>query len=120
MNSSRNSTKGKRTDLHATDPIDKLIFERGLRARHLVIDKKLDLILLILNNGEILKDKISSYPRLQKASSKSLENWQLTAGGTGVSWRALNEDLSVKGFIQSSSLNEVVRQLTSSIAPHNR
>ncbi len=52
----------------SADPLDKLIYEDGLRASYLVIDKELNMLLVVLNNGQVLRDKISSYPRLKSAS----------------------------------------------------
>ena len=95
----------------STDPFDRLIFEKGLRIKTLVIDKELDLIAIFLNNGIIIKEAISSYKSLKNASTKNLDDWRLTAGGIGVSWKKLNEDLSLKGFIKNSALQEMLRLL---------
>ncbi len=96
----------------ATDPFDKLIFEQGLRAKQVLLtDKKLDTLVVLLNNGAILKIALSSYPRLKKASQAELEQWELIADGVGIRWDALDEDLSVKGMIKESALNEALHQL---------
>ena len=57
---------------NAKDPFDKLIFEDNLRAKQLVIDKGLDMILVVFNNGKLLKLKISDYPKLSNAKEKEL------------------------------------------------
>src|SRR5437763_10836720 len=87
----------------ARDPIDFLIFEKGLRAKDLVVYKQLDLMVLILNNGSVFPFKISDYPRLHRASEKDLKNWRLLGGGIGFHWEKLDEDLSLKGFIQTAA-----------------
>ncbi len=95
----------------AKDSIDILIFEKGLRIKNLIIDKDLDLIAIILNTGKILECKISDYPKLKAATNDQLNSWHLISGGIGVSWEELNEDLSVKGFIKTSALNTMLRDL---------
>lgn len=102
-------------DILAKDPIDILIFEKGLRIKNVIIDRDLDLIGLILSNGKILESKLSSYPRLKNASEQELSNWELISKGIGISWESLNEDISVKGFIQSVAINEMLEHLQSPI-----
>ncbi len=103
--------KNKKTDIRAKDPIDILIFEKGLRIKKVIIDKELDLIGIILNNGKILESKISHYPKLKNAPEQELENWQLISKGIGITWKNLDEDLSVKGFIHTVAINEMLEHL---------
>lgn len=86
----------------STDPLDRLILEKELRVRHVVLDRSLDLMVLILSNGIIIKSKISDFPRLKKASAKQLNHWRFTGGGVGIEWPEVNEDLSLKGFIKGA------------------
>lgn len=102
-----NNTEDKRS----SDSIDRLIFEEKLRIKTLHIDKDLDLLLLIFNNGNVLKAKLSDYPRLKKANNSELCDWKLINGGIGIQWEALDEDLSLKGFIKTSALNQMMRNL---------
>lgn len=95
----------------ATDPFDKLIFENKLRAKQFIIDKDLDLMIVIFNNGKLVKLKISDYPKLKKAGKKQLRNWKFIGDGIGIRWEDLDEDLSIKGFIKSAALNNVLRNL---------
>ena len=106
MNSSTKITNKK-----SVDPLDKLILEKGLRASYLVIDKKLDLLLVVLNNGKVLRDKISGYPRLKTASQKQLDKWELIGKGIAIQWRHLDEDLSIKGMIKSTALDQAISLL---------
>ena len=39
------------------------------------------------------------------------KGWRLIGGGIGVSWEELNEDLSVKGFIETAAINEMLEHL---------
>ena len=100
-------TRNKR----ATDPFDQLIFEKGLRIRHVLLDRDLDLLVLILSNGVIIKSTISDFPRLSKAKAKQLNNWSLSGEGLGIEWPELNEDLSLKGFIKSAYINKALHTL---------
>lgn len=102
-----NTLKKKR----AKDTIDILIFEKGLRIKTLMIDKDLDLLAVVLNNGKILESRISYYSRLEKASVKQLNAWRLISNGVGVSWENLDEDLSIKGFIKITALNDMLRHM---------
>ena len=102
------STSNKIRNKRSSDPFDILIFEKGLRIKNLLIEKDLDLMVLVLNNGTVLKEELSRYPILKQASSKELNNWKLIAGGVGISWKDLNEDLSLKGFIRNSALHETL------------
>ncbi|MGM0620030.1 MAG: DUF2442 domain-containing protein [Bacteroidota bacterium] len=110
-----NTSKNKKADIESKDPLDKLIFEKGLRIKNVIIDKELDLIGIILNTGKILETKISIYPRLKNATEKDLQKWNLTGKGVGISWENLNEDLSVKGFIQTVAINDMLEHLEASV-----
>lgn len=46
------------------------------------------------------------YVGLKKASPKQLKKFKLIGSGTGIHWPDLDENLSLKGF-----LNEILRQL---------
>ena len=99
------------SNIKAKNPIDILIYEDGLRIKNVVIDRELDLIGVILNNGKIIEDKISFYPLLKNANEKQLNNWCLISGGIGISWGEINEDLSLKGFIETAAINEMLEHL---------
>ncbi len=101
-------------DKKAKDPFDILIFEKGLRINKLIIDKKLDLLVFILNNGKLIQSKISYYPRLNAASTDQLNKWHLISQGIGIHWEELDEDLSIKGFIKDAALKNALSKLQSS------
>ena len=111
MNTSDNKIRNIRTK----DPIDILIFEKGLRIKSVIIDKELDLLAVILNNGKILESSLSEYPRLAKAQVEQLEKWQLISKGVGITWKELDEDISIKGFIKTSAINEMLEHLQSTV-----
>lgn len=95
----------------ATDPLDQLIFEKGLRIRHVLLDRDIDLLVLVLNSGIVVKSKLSDFPKLKKASTKKLNNWELIGEGVGIEWPTLGEDLSLKGFIKSAYMNRALKTL---------
>ncbi len=74
----------------------------NLRITNVFFDKKLDIMIVLLNNREILQFNISDFPCLQKATIKELNNWRLIGGGVGIHWIDLDEDLSLQGFLKQS------------------
>src|SRR5215204_5355299 len=105
------NTSNRIQNKRSKDPFDQLIYEKGLKIKTVLVDKELDLLIIVLNNGIVIKETISDYPALQKASGKNLNEWRLISGGSGISWEKLNEDLSLKGFIKNSALHEMLRLL---------
>ena len=95
----------------SSDPFDVLIHEKQLRIKNVLIDKELDLVIVVLNNGFIIKEALSDYSALRKATVKNLNDWRLISGGIGISWEKINEDLSLKGFLKNGALHETLRLL---------
>lgn len=114
------NTSDKLSTKHAKDPFDRLIFEKNLRAKQFIIEKDLDMMVLIFNNGAVIKMRISDYPKLKKANNKQLQSWKLIGGGVGIRWEMLDEDLSIKGFIKTAALNEALRNLQEPETGKNR
>jgi hypothetical protein len=88
------------------DAIDDVILNQGLRIKDLYFDKELDLMLIILNNRKVLKRSISDYKMLANASIADLQTYQVSK--TGVHWDMLDEDLSLRGFLEEELLNTVI------------
>lgn len=95
------------TSQNKFDALEQLIFSEGLKIKAVTFHKELDLMLVILNTKAILRQKISSYPRLAKATEADLTSYELIADGVGIHWPSLEEDLSLKGFLQSELRNVV-------------
>jgi hypothetical protein len=110
MSSSKNSTH----DIPVTDPIDILIFEKGLRINTIVPVKELDLLVIILNNGRVIKTRVSSFKLLKDASQEQLDKWELKLEGAALRWDELDEDLSLRGFIKNNVMGKVLNQLETS------
>jgi hypothetical protein len=106
--------KNKEVNQQSKDPIDILIFDKGLRIRTLFIEKELDLLLVILNNGNLIKSRISMFNKLSDASQEELLKWELRNNGTGLRWDRLDEDLSLYGFIKEASRNSMIDLLMKS------
>jgi hypothetical protein len=95
----------------ATDPFDKLIFDKGLRVQQILADKDLDTMLILLNNAQALQVPIHHFERLKNASQDDLNKWELTGNGVGIRWGNIDEDLSLKGLIKQSALLSVLHRL---------
>jgi hypothetical protein len=97
------------------DAIENLIFSEGLRIEALDMHPELDLMTIYLNTKAVLSQNISFYPLLKKAEKSQLLHHELIAGGIGIHWPLLDEDLSLKGFLQDE-LRKVVRSKKDPIA----
>ena len=87
------------------DAADQLISKDNLHIQKLFFDPGLDLMLVVLSNRKILKESISRYERLQSATLKQLQSYKISL--MGVHWPALDEDLSLKGFLESALYSTV-------------
>jgi hypothetical protein len=97
------------------DPIENLIFTEGLRIEALDFHPDQDLMLVILNTKVVLTQNLSSYSGLKTADKSQLLQYELIGRGTGVHWASLDEDLSLKGFLQNE-LRKVVKSDKGSVA----
>ncbi len=87
------------------DPIDKMIFEDGLKIMSVYFHKDLDVMLILLNNRKILERKISQTTRLAHATEIQLHNYQISR--TGIHWPDLDEDLSLRGFLKEEMVKAI-------------
>ncbi len=99
-------------NIRAKDPIDLLIFEKGIKIKNLFIDKDADTLILLLTNGKILKSKLSNIAELSNANQEQLNTFRIIGGGIGIEWEELEVDLSLKGFIKNAAINNIINQLT--------
>lgn len=99
-----------------TDPVDALIYQKGLRIYSVIPIKKLNLLIVVLNNSVIIKLNLNEFPLLAKANQEQLNNYELKRGGISIRWEELDEDLSLRGFITNNVMKNVLHLLeTSSI-----
>ncbi len=97
------------------DTIEQLIYTEGLRIQAVDFHKELDLMLVVLNTKAILQQKISSYPSMNNATAEQLKQYELIGDGTGIHWPALDEDLSLKGFLKDE-LRQAVSNKKNNVA----
>ena len=90
------------------DAIEHLIFAEGLRIQTVDIHPELDLMTIYLNTKAVLSQHLSSHKLLKSAEKSQLLEYELIGGGTGIHWPQLDEDLSLKGFLQEE-LRKVVK-----------
>ena len=106
---------GMNTFENKYDSLESLIFQEGLSIEAIGIHPELDLFLVILNTKVILRQKISTYPRLRQATKEQLHKYEFIGNGTGIHWPQLDEDLSLKGFLRDE-LKKVVGSNPDSLA----
>jgi hypothetical protein len=58
-----------------------------------------DSLAVDLSNGRTVSVPLMWYPRLLHGSPRERNNWRLIAGGEGIHWPDLDEDVSVEGII---------------------
>ena len=83
---------------HYPDAIDQLIQAHDLRIMGLSFYPEIDLMLIVLNNRKVMKRSLSDFKKLQGVKRDALKNYELSR--YGVHWPTLDEDLSLKGFLQ--------------------
>ena len=57
---------------------------------------------VILEDGRSISAPLDWYPRLADAERDQLENWEVSAGGFGIHWPELDEDLSTEGLLRGA------------------
>lgn len=61
-----------------------------------------DFLVVGLKDGRRISVPFEWYPRLARASSAQLENWQICGAGYGIHWPDLDEDLSTDGLLRGA------------------
>ena len=100
------------TSVNSYDAIEKLIYEEGFRIEAIDIHPELDVMLVMLNTKAVLRQPLSAYKHLKDAGRDELTQYKLIGNGTGIRWPALDEDLSLKGFLRDELRNVVRRKDT--------
>ena len=65
-----------------------------------------DSLAVDLSDGRTVSVPLVWYPRLLHGNAKERNNWRLIAGGEGIHWPDLDEDLSVEGIILGRASGE--------------
>jgi len=82
------------------DAIENLIYMEGIKISSLKLSPANDKLLIHMNNNLTFITPIKNYKGLKNATAKRLKNYRLIGDGIGIHWPDLNEDLSLKGFLQ--------------------
>jgi hypothetical protein len=76
--------KNKKVKDGPKDPVDILIYDKGLRISTILPVKELDILVIVLNTGSIIKSRLSCFKLLQNANQEQLNKWVLKNNGTGI------------------------------------
>lgn len=58
-----------------------------------------DALIVDLSDGRTVSAPLGWYPRLAQGTKKERKNWRLIAGGVGIHWPDLDEDVSVENLL---------------------
>ncbi len=61
-----------------------------------------DVLSVDLADGRTISIPIAWFPRLIAATSGQRGNWKVSAGGFGIHWPEIDEDLSVEGLLRGA------------------
>jgi hypothetical protein len=59
-----------------------------------------DALSVDLSDGRTISVPIAWYPRLSHGSQSERDNWRMIAGGDGIHWPDLDEDISVAALLE--------------------
>jgi hypothetical protein len=65
-----------------------------------------DSLVVDLQDGRTITVPLSWYPRLHHGLTRERSNWRLIAGGEGIHWPDLDEDISVENLLAGSPSGE--------------
>jgi hypothetical protein len=101
------------------DPVNALIREQGVRITAVHVIKDANLLLVMLNNGR-LEFPLDGFKRLAKASEAQLSKYELLPDGAGIQWPALDEHLSLRGFLLAAMRDMLQRPMQARTRPRSR
>jgi hypothetical protein len=61
-----------------------------------------DSLIVDLMDGRTISVPLAWYPHLHGASPQQRSRWQVSAGGYGIHWPDLDEDLSTEGLLRGA------------------
>lgn len=61
-----------------------------------------DALVVELVDGRTISVPLEWFPRLRDATPEDRTDWRLIAGGIGIHWERLDEDVSVRGLLVST------------------
>ncbi len=60
-----------------------------------------DRLKVVLSDRREISVPLAWFPRLAQATAAQRDRWRLIAGGVGIHWEAVDEDISVRGLLAS-------------------
>lgn len=70
------------------------------------VDVSDDTLTVELADGRTIAVPLAWYPRLSQATTKERTAWRLLAGGRGINWPAIDEDISVTNLLTGQPSSE--------------
>jgi hypothetical protein len=61
-----------------------------------------DSLIVDLMDGRTISVPLAWYPRLLNATPAARAEWEVSAGGNGIHWPQLDEDLSTEGLLRGA------------------
>lgn len=61
-----------------------------------------DTLSVDLMDGRTISVPLAWYPRLARGTTEQRDNWRASAGGYGIHWPDLDEDLSTEGLLRGA------------------
>jgi hypothetical protein len=61
-----------------------------------------DRLVVDLEDGRTISIPLTWFPRLLNATAEQREHWELCAGGEGIHWPDVDEDLSAEGLLRGA------------------
>jgi hypothetical protein len=61
-----------------------------------------ELLVVDLMDGRSISVPLVWYPRLANAKSEERADWRISAGGYGIHWPQIDEDLSTEGLLRGA------------------
>ena len=65
-----------------------------------------DVVTVELADGRVVSAPIAWYPRLAHATPQERGHWRLIAGGRGIQWTEIDEDISVENLLAGKPSGE--------------
>ncbi len=74
--------------------------DRGTKVRDVRVSAKA--LQVDMADGRSISAPLRWFPRLLRATRAQRRNWKVTAGGFGIHWPDLDEDLSAEGLLRGA------------------
>src|SRR5258708_24542747 len=79
-----------------------------------------DTVAVDLADGRTIAVPLAWYPRLANSTQKERDSWRLIAGGLGIHWPEIDEDISVGNLLAGQRSGESQNSLSKWLATRTR